>query len=78
MARLIYIVIFGALVWLGIVQIRRYFGRGKDGDGLDAATTLASRIVPCAHCGVHIPEADAISHQGQFFCCKKHRQLEQG
>ncbi|HEC13015.1 MAG TPA: hypothetical protein ENI80_07155 [Acidiferrobacteraceae bacterium] len=78
MVKLIYIVVFGALIWLGLLQIRRYLKYRKGGDGLDAATTLASRIVPCAHCGVHIPEADAISHRGQFFCCKKHRQLEQG
>ncbi len=77
MLKLIYIVIFGALIWLGLLQIRRYLAHRKDGDGLDAATTLASRIVPCTHCGVHIPEADAINHQGQFFCCKKHQKLEQ-
>lgn len=30
-------------------------------------------MVKCAQCGVHFPEKNAIEHNGQFFCCKEHK-----
>ena len=29
-------------------------------------------MVKCAHCNLHIPEADAIKQNGEFFCSDKH------
>lgn len=31
------------------------------------------RIVACAHCGVHVPESEAVSDAGNHFCCAAHR-----
>lgn len=31
-------------------------------------------MVTCAHCGVHLPESDALADGEQYFCNKAHRQ----
>ena len=36
------------------------------------APALAS-IVACAHCGVHLPQADAIGQGDRFYCSAAHR-----
>lgn len=32
-------------------------------------------ILACAHCGVHIPQADALMLGSQAYCCREHRNL---
>lgn len=33
----------------------------------------ATAMLPCAHCGVHLPVGEAlINEQGQPFCCEAH------
>lgn len=34
----------------------------------------AERMVACAHCGLHVPESEAVEGAGQLFCCPAHRQ----
>lgn len=31
------------------------------------------RMVACAHCGTHLPETDAVSGAGGFYCNDDHR-----
>ena len=31
--------------------------------------------VACAHCGVHIPKAEALMLGNQAYCCQEHRHL---
>lgn len=39
--------------------------------------TAVDDIVPCAHCGLHLPRSDTIggAKQGQRFCSPEHRDL---
>jgi uncharacterized protein len=30
-------------------------------------------MLPCAVCGVHVPESEGIKSAGRFFCCEAHR-----
>lgn len=32
-------------------------------------------MVACAHCGVHLPRADALVHGPHAYCCAEHRSL---
>lgn len=32
-------------------------------------------ILACAHCGVHIPQAEALMLGSQAYCCQEHRSL---
>jgi uncharacterized protein len=35
--------------------------------------TPAARMVQCAHCGIYVPEAEAVRHQGRNYCSAAHR-----
>lgn len=39
----------------------------------------AENMVQCAHCGIHLPEGDAIKdEQGRTYCSQAHRQAGPG
>ena len=35
--------------------------------------TTTGRMVQCATCGLYLPEQEAISHQGKYYCSQSHR-----
>lgn len=66
-----------AVVYLGyklVVVSRRRSERAARGEGERAAGALAGEPMRrCAHCGVHIPESDAIVAGGRHYCSEAHR-----
>lgn len=48
-------------------------GRGRGRPQEPAATQ--SELVLCAHCGVHLPRAEARSAGGHHFCSEEHWRL---
>jgi len=38
-------------------------------------TQSNTKMVKCEHCGLHIPEAEAVTSAGHFFCSEEHRHL---
>jgi len=30
-------------------------------------------MVACAHCGLHLPRAEALEHAHRHYCCAEHR-----
>ncbi|WP_423222030.1 PP0621 family protein [Ideonella lacteola] len=73
------------LLTLGIVVLALmwWFGKGRGGgaarDGRPAGKPRpkqAQPMVACAHCGLHLPAADAIEGEGgRSFCSAEHRRL---
>ena len=49
-------------------------GRRRVTQQRDPAQRLQS-IEPCAHCGVHVPAADAVVRDGKAYCSDAHRDL---
>jgi uncharacterized protein len=37
----------------------------------------AENMLPCAVCGVHVPESEGVYMAGEFFCCDAHRRLRE-
>jgi uncharacterized protein len=35
-------------------------------------------IVPCAHCGTHVPEGEAVTGRQGSYCCASHRRAAEG
>lgn len=35
-------------------------------------SVAGERVVPCAQCGLNLPESEAIREEGGFFCCRRH------
>lgn len=51
----------------------------RDPSSASRASTTPQDIVPCAHCGLHLPRGDAIAGpehgRGAMFCSAEHRRL---
>jgi uncharacterized protein len=33
------------------------------------------QMVSCSHCGIYLPQSEAVAEDGKFFCCAEHRRL---
>jgi len=73
LARLL--IIFGA-IWLAVLLLKRAL-RPKQTRQSDSTDSALPRMVPCAHCGVHVPESETVLRAGKFFCSDEHRIREE-
>jgi uncharacterized protein len=72
MAKLIFVLLIVGVVALGVWMMRRTaIGRSADAPRLDA-------MVACAHCGLHVPTAEAVERDGRSYCSAAHRDLGPG
>lgn len=66
------------LILLGIYLIRRALVRPpappQHGEADRPTPPSVERMVECAHCGLHVPESEAVASEGLSFCCEAHRQ----
>ena len=54
------------------------FGRKSSASARKAeepASPAGERMVGCAHCGVHLPQSEAVDDNGAYFCGEAHRRL---
>jgi uncharacterized protein len=60
-----------ALVVLAVWLVRKALRAPRD------STPLAKEgeLVRCAHCGVHVPRADARQTEGLLYCSEEHARL---
>jgi uncharacterized protein len=65
---LLLVLVFVAAWWLA-----KGFRR-MDAGG-DAPETAPEQMVNCAHCGLYLPQSEAIREGDKFFCCTEHRRL---
>jgi uncharacterized protein len=70
------LIIIAAAVWLAIHTLRRILQHITPPK--DAARGTTKNMVRCAQCGLHLPEAEATSDQGLYFCCEEHRRQHAG
>ena len=38
----------------------------------------AQTMLPCAHCGTHVPESDALQGKNGLYCSEAHRNAHEG
>ncbi|MBK6629831.1 MAG: hypothetical protein IPG33_01630 [Betaproteobacteria bacterium] len=72
MSKLILLLVLGLLAYLVFKGFRRTASRREHSEG-DPRTS--ERMVVCAHCGVHLPESEALEDGGRRFCSEEHRRL---
>jgi uncharacterized protein len=41
----------------------------------EAPEAAPEQMVSCSHCGLHLPQGEAIAAGNKFFCCEEHRRL---
>lgn len=64
------------VIWL-IVHFAKRLLSSRDKLPDRQKTDKISRMVRCEKCGLHVPEHEAIQHQGHYFCCKAHQDSDQ-
>jgi uncharacterized protein len=80
MKYLIWLVIVFAVIW----WIRQQRQTPSDGSSHKSAQKTSPKdgealvMVPCAHCGAHMPQADALQGQHGLYCSEAHRQRQEG
>lgn len=68
------------LLWLVVVLIAvlwlKKALKSKPAVESTATTPGGEKMIPCAHCGLHVPASEAVSNfSGAVFCGEEHRRL---
>ena len=72
---LLRILLIALAVWIVILLIRNARARKQASD--QRPKKQVEDMVECAHCGVHLPENEAIQDGDKYFCSESHRQQSQ-
>lgn len=72
MLKFLLLIALGLIVWR-LWQPGRESGRKTPPPASGAAPVVPERMVRCAHCGVHLPESDALADGGVHYCNAAHR-----
>ena len=64
----IIIILFG--LWLVLQIIKRALASHQKPP---AGKPSVAHMIVCAHCGVHVPESEAIRDDGKLYCSEEHR-----
>jgi len=70
--RILLILILIAIVILAFRRLKRFSSRSQAGKKI-----TTGHMVQCATCGLYLPEQEAISHQGKYYCSQLHRDEHQ-
>lgn len=67
---LIRFLILALVFWLLFRLFRRYWDKLPRNNRPRANI---DNIVRCEHCGVHVPQKEALEHNGKYYCSKAHQ-----
>lgn len=65
------------IVLAGIWWIRKQRQPNKPSASADQSK-MPQPMLPCAQCGTHIPESDAVPGKQGHYCSEQHRQIKEG
>jgi uncharacterized protein len=69
LSKLLVLLIAAAVIYMVIRgMIRR-------GGGARPSKPEAERMVACGHCGINVPQSEALEARGRFYCSEEHRRL---
>jgi len=69
---LIRLLVIVAIIWLSYRMYLNWKAKQTKNIKQRKNQTTIKNMVQCEKCGVHIPEYEAISSSGKFFCSKEH------
>ena len=61
-----------ALIWFAYLYLKKAVSP-KMHNREDSGPKQAEVIIPCAHCGLHIPKSESIAINNIYFCSDAHR-----
>ena len=68
-----YLILLGLL--FGVIMWFKFSRPSTDQQSSDQSDKQPQNMVRCAHCGVHLPENDAIASGKAVYCTAAHRDL---
>ncbi len=71
MIRLLILLILALLAWAALSTVRRALTRRRERS--PKRIRAAVPMVPCAHCGVHVPRNEAVQKGDRYYCSEAHR-----
>lgn len=69
MSRLLFLAVVIAIIYWLLKSYRKQLPKE------DSASKPAEDMVPCVHCGVHLPKHECIQADGKFYCSEEHRRM---
>ena len=67
------------LIWLGIIGLLWwFFWRKPETTAQAPAARDVESMEVCAHCGVYLPQSDALLADGRAYCNEQHRRAAGG
>jgi len=71
---LVRLIIIALVIWLVVRMVRRYFDKSTQSSNDRGA--MPKKMVRCAHCGLHIPESEAVHSDAQYYCSLEHSKAD--
>lgn len=71
MVRLFQIALVVILAWLAYRVVRQFLARTRT-TPKPRPVAPGGNMVRCVHCGVHVPETEAINARGRYYCSREH------
>lgn len=69
MGKYLLLILIVAAVWWLAKGFRRHDAAGG------ASEAAPEQMVHCEHCGLYLPQGEAVGDGGRYFCCEEHRRL---
>jgi uncharacterized protein len=66
------------IVFAGIWWIRQQRQTNHTHSQKSRSASHAVTMVPCTHCGTHVPETDTLRGKQGLYCSESHRQSHEG
>jgi uncharacterized protein len=66
------------IVFAGIWWIRQKRQPHRDSTQKNASKNQPIVMLPCAHCGTHVPETEALRGKEGVYCSESHRRSHEG
>lgn len=85
MSRILFFVLIIAVIyfaWAGVrrkqIQLEKRLDqqeRTHKEEGPIRQREHGQHMVSCAHCGLYVPEQEAVKQSGKYYCCREHAEL---
>jgi uncharacterized protein len=69
---LIRLVVIGLIIWLLYRMFQRMLNKPETTQN-EPQEKPSGRMVKCAHCGIHIPQDEALEQDEHYYCSPEHR-----
>lgn len=78
MGRILFFILLAVGLYVGYRLWRAGQRRGAAGRTEGQMPVAGEAMVRCEHCGLNVPQSEALTEGGRWFCSEAHRRLQRG